>query len=161
MKYILAMMLAASASAADYGDILQSIRITGAYSKTITNVVAEDNHRGCATCDGMAKYGWALYHPPHEGGGAYVGPTEKWEITTVENVSVLIFNWLGKPRSIEDREVVSRTTNRWTLESEWKPSTNSPAQSQTVTLTNRLSGDYHLQAFGPVITVLTNGLTLP
>ncbi len=84
-----------------------------------TNVVTGDNHKGCATCDGISKsYGLIYpYHTWHEGGLPYVPPTERWTITTIgvrHTASIA-----GFPGFLSKDEIISSSTNREVLESKW------------------------------------------
>lgn len=62
---------------------------------------------------------------------------EKWVVTEVVRVKKLSFDWNG-PRSVEDIDVLSRTTNHLRLVESWKPAdpepviTNMPATNWLV-----------------------------
>lgn len=86
-------------------------------SQTVTNVIEGNNATGCATCAMLAPasangMSLALYHPWHNA-PPYKAADEKWTITNV------VQRWREKILTHTDDTVISSTTNRWRLRSEW------------------------------------------
>ena len=85
----------------------------------VTNVISGSNESGCRICGGLDKHFGFVPHLPCTATEAYKPPTEKWIITNVARITTLQFDWRGTQAVIQ-AEIVLRTTNRWTLNQEWR-----------------------------------------
>lgn len=88
--------------------------------QVVTNVVEGNNQRGCATCEGVRKNNWLLYHPPHGNYEPWQDATERWAITNVVRRLTLTTEWQGKLLTHSEETTLSSVTNRWKLTQEWK-----------------------------------------
>lgn len=89
-------------------------------SHVVTNIVEGNNQKGCATCEGIRKNNWLLYHPPHGNYEPWQDATERWAITNVVRRITLATEWQGKPLTYSEETTLSSVTNRWKLTHEWK-----------------------------------------
>jgi len=96
-----------------------------------TNVVNGDNATGCNLCFDNQGH-WKGFVPAVMGMEPckpYHPATERWTVTNVVRCVTLQTEWDGKLLTYSEETVVSSTTNRWKLISEWKenqPPTQTP-----------------------------------
>lgn len=84
---------------------------------TITNVDIGDNASGCKTCGPFSMLA-VIGLPPCQ---PYKAPTEKWAITNIIQRSILGIRWSGREFLHTNDVILSESTNRWVLTSDWKP----------------------------------------
>lgn len=86
-----------------------------------TNVLNGDNSSGCSMC--FDNYGNHRGSYPLVYGGEpckpYHPPTERWTTTNVVRRVAVATEWNGKPLTYVEETILSSTTNKWTLRSEW------------------------------------------
>jgi len=129
------------------------IAIATIQQTTVTNVTNGDNHTGCATCAGIAKHHWAVYHEC-DIRGPYVEATERWTRWDVSIQRKVTVNAPGiaEPLVFYHSVPVTNWTVTEKLVSTWQPvttpaKTNSSSLQWTSTNIFSITGDIDVQAF--------------
>lgn len=117
---------------------------------TVTNETKGDNHTGCATCAGIAKHFWAVYHECSIR-GPYVEATERW---TRWDVSIQRKVTVNAPGLVEPLVFYhSVPVTNWTvaekLVSTWQPAATPAKTNSAISFATNvfsISGDIDVQA---------------
>ncbi len=84
-----------------------------------TNVVSGDNSTKCSCFENWQGLHWEGDQIIHQCTTAR-SATEKWETTSIVKTVTVALEWNGEPITHKKETVISSSTKRWKLTSEWK-----------------------------------------